>query len=430
MSNITQGQKLKLQKTLHEIKYLLTEILIPSAMTPLFSKIYWDNIEVFLKPYYYPHLKPVKTPFDNQSFYNEFAEKHNKKNDEKWKSIESFIEITNKYCSQNMFYLSEEKFCKAWGRKYDENINALKEIINLKKHIDTNSYCTSSVNSKIQKSFNFFQRIVDKKAQTKELPEHIEAVKSQNIDGKPVGILEDIKDGYFHYLLKKIAGTWNEIISTSLVEIFILRLLGSQTQPDEYFKNLENYVFLFCQFFEKENFICDMQKFRKSFLLMLTDYVRKNLIEPINKTKKKKKDANLISIPTDPEEVLRLVIDIYEEMPQKSNQTENDIHYIDVQENRYANQLLSFMQKAARQSTAVEENNKMDDETAFYMSGVSYIHALLLLVYMVEFIRYVRNYDSLFQYWKTLDFQSLHQKYSCQTDKEKEIRSVPKTNAG
>ena len=163
---------------------------------------------------------------------------------------------------------------------------------------------------------------------------------------------------------------------------------------------------------------------------MLTDYVRKNLIEPINSTKKKKKDANLISIPTDPEKVLRLVIDIYEEMPKRTNQTENDSNYIDIQENRYANQLLSFMLKAARQSITVEENNEMDDETSFYMSGISYIHALLMLVYMVEFIRYVRNYESLFQYWKTLDFQSYHQKHSSQTDKEKEIRSVPKTNAG
>ena len=159
---------------------------------------------------------------------------------------------------------------------------------------------------------------------------------------------------------------------------------------------------------------------------LLVDYIHENLIKQLNKNVKNK--ADIIPMPTRTEEVLKLVFEKYKQVPTQKD----DKIYINFEKNRYGKLLYNFMIKAANHSDDENIDSKKEDETSFYMSGILYMHALFMFVYMIELILYKtnKNHNTVLHYWGKIDFPSYHENYNNHMEQEKEVRSISKTNAG
>ena len=93
---LTQEEKLKLQMSWHEIKYLMNSIILPSAMAPLFGTIYWDYTRECLNAVVKGNT--FKPTFENTSFEKEI--------DEVCKELKDYI-IKSKSLSKDILAINE-----------------------------------------------------------------------------------------------------------------------------------------------------------------------------------------------------------------------------------------------------------------------------------------------------------------------------------
>ena len=410
---LTQEEKLKLQMSWHEIKYLMNSIILPSAMAPLFGTIYWDNTRECLNAVVKGNT--FQPTFGNTSFEKEI--------DEVCKELKDYI-IKSKFLSKDILAIKEEfdKLPKNFADNqhsfdYKSIKSSIKSVfLDNKKFLL--SYCPEEDQADLQKKLDYLNRLVTNEKCAKDLNKLPGYAKNFMGNLDETSLNGKIINKFIFPYIKSYAVAWNEIISTGLVEIFVQRLLGSHKNIDEYFTNSQTYVYLFSQLFEKESNTCNVKDFNRSFMFMLKKYINEHFIK-------------LYKIDTEKLNIEGLILTLLQGYKQKHEEiTKEDVFYIDFQNNRYGYLLLLFLLKAARQADNKDDEFNSEDETGMYLSAISYIHALFMLVYMIEYCRFRRPiHQTLMHYWKNLEFGEYFKEHQERKEKEKNHHSLSKTTS-
>ena len=197
---------------------------------------------------------------------------------------------------------------------------------------------------------------------------------------------------------------WENLLKEGLTDVFIHRLLGSQTDMCTYWDNSEKYRAFFTDILGGMDKSSELKTLTKSYFEMLKDYLCRNMPGmPVA--------FHQLAVG----QVMKACRMIYQahRLRDDRESNENRTFYIDFEEQAYSSSLLTLLDEIA---VHMESHPKIQ----YYLVIAEYIHTLFMYVYMVEFVKLYPNrkgqtrernpeldqgrYHNLFKYLGKVDY--------------------------
>lgn len=174
-------------------------------------------------------------------------------------------------------------------------------------------------------------------------------------------------------LIKEV---WENLLKEGLVNVFIQRLLGTQTDMETYIQRSDKYVQTFNEIIGTDGMYNDMKVIKQKIIDMLKDYLCRNVPE-LQETGDQLSMVQVLEATRFSYNKRRKRIDKYK------NEVDRDF-YLPFEEQSYASSLLLQMDEIVKNEILLVKCNH-------FLVCAEYIHTLFIYVYIVE---YIKNYPT------------------------------------
>jgi len=167
-----------------------------------------------------------------------------------------------------------------------------------------------------------------------------------------------------------VHAAWENLLKDGLIEVYVHRLLGSQSDMVAYMRRSEKYLTMFNDLFGVGGNDSDMTSLTRQYFGMLNDYICRNM---------RGLPASALGSPV---EVLVACRDLYHAHSLRDDRSDDmpRREYIDFEKDTYTSSLLSLADEIAGNINSHPRNQ-------YYLVLAELIQTLFIYVYMVEFVK-------------------------------------------